>query len=264
MTAGQLQAELTGAEVGESTAWDDYLTAEIRIELPDGPVRVYPGPPFQASGRYPDPDGRPIAVITAHNPGGVTVADEANDKAQAALEAELDRRGIAWWPAAGADPDWSHVEASVAIPGLSEADALALGADFGQEAVFLLTPGSRKVIACATGRRSVTGWSVVPEAELEDEPADEGEIAHVLEHLIESHGPDPVNWEDMLLAESRWADEPAATPEDEVSGEFLLRLGGRHVIYETNGAEWDFEVIDAPDDETAIADFRAATGDSGG
>jgi hypothetical protein len=262
--------------VGESAAWDAYLTAEIRIEAPGGPVRVFASPPLQASGRYPDPEGRPIAVITAHNPGGVAAADEANEKAQRALEAELDRRGIAWWPADGADPEWSHVEASVAVPGMSEADALALGAEFGQEAVFLLTQASRKVVACATGRRTITGWTIVGEAELEADPHDiDDEVAHLLEHLAGEHGPDPARWPGALLAESRWdvpqspgdgtaedagTDSRGDAAEPEVTGEFLLRVGGRYVLYETNGPEWDFEVLDAPDDAAAVAAFRTATG----
>ena len=248
---------MTGGHASESAAWDAYITADIRIEAPDGPVRVFAAPPLQASGRYPDPEGRPIAVITAHNPNGLVATDEANEKAQAALEAELDRRGIAWWRADGADPEWSHVEASVAVPGMSEADALALGAEFGQEAVFLLTPASRKVVACATGRRTITGFMIVPEDELEADPHDvEDEVTHLLEHLADEHGPDPARWPGALLAESRW-DGPA----DEVAGEFLLRVGGRYVLYETNGAEWDFEVLDASDDSTAIAAFRTATGE---
>ena len=258
-------AGVAEAGVGESAAWDAYVTAEIRIELPGGPVLVYPAPPLQAAGRYPDPEGRPIAVITAHNPGGVVAADEANAKAHAALEAELNRRGLAWWPAAGADPQWSHVEASVAVPGMSEADALALGAEFGQEAVFLLTPVSRKVIACATGRRSVTGWSVVPEAEVSADAAQsvEDEVAHALEHLVDEFGPDPARWPDAPLAESRWHGEAhGGVPglEDEVSGEFLLHINDWYVLYETVGAEWDFEVLEASDDATAITEFLTATG----
>lgn len=250
--------------MGEFAAWEAYLVAEIRIEAPDGPVLVYPAPPLQAAGRYPDPGGRPIAVITAHNPAGVVVPDEANDKAQAALEAALDARGLDWWPAAGADPQWAHVEASVAVPGMSEADALALGAEFGQDAIFLLTPGSRKVIACATGRRSVTGWSIVPEAESKAFPAGgEDEIAHLLEHLASDRGPDPAHWADVLLAESRWDGEtgPGLAGPDAVSGEFLLRVRGRYVLYETNGVDWEFEVLDAPDNAAAIALFRTATGE---
>jgi len=257
--------------VGDPAAWDAYLTAEIRIELPGGPVRVYPAPPAQASGGYPDSAGRPIAVITAHNPGGSAATDEVNEKAQAALEAWLDARGIAWWPAAGADPEWTRVEAGVAIPGMSEADATALGAEFGQEAIFLLTPASRKVIACATGRRSVTGWTAAPEAETGVDPDGvEDEIAVGIERLASEHGPNPARWTDVLLAESRWdhetaVDDPAdALEHGEVSGEFLLRLAGRYVVYETNGAEWDCDLLDAPDDAAAIAAFRAATGDHTG
>jgi hypothetical protein len=225
---------------------------------------VFPAPPLQASGQYPDVEGRAIAVITAYNPGGVVADAVQNERAQQALEDELGRLGVPFWHAAGASPDWTHVEPSVAVPGMAEPDALALGARYGQEAIFMLTPASRKVIDCATGRRTLTGWVIVAEAELADEhdEADEAGVVAALERLAQELGPDPRDWDGVLLAESRWElDEAVELADGEVGGEFLLRLGSRYVIYETNGAEWDWSELQASDDAAAIETFSGYTGD---
>jgi hypothetical protein len=43
--------------------------------------------------------------------------------------------------------------------------AVAPGAEFGQDAIFVLTPGDRRVVGC-TGKRVVTtGWSIEPTLE---------------------------------------------------------------------------------------------------
>jgi hypothetical protein len=248
--AGENKAreEKEGAAVSE--AWDAYMTTEVRIELPDGAVRVFAAPPFTASGGYPDPAGRPIAVITAHNPHGRIVSADENEKAQGDLETELTRQGRDWWPAAGADPTWTHVEQSVAVPGMDEAEALELGTRYGQEAIFILTPASRKVVDCVSGRRSITGWVIASEADLAEDDF-ETALENELEHLVSAHGPDPCGWAVPVLAESRW----------ETGGEFLLRIGEAYVIYETDTVEWDWDYMSAPGDEPAIAAFREAVGD---
>jgi hypothetical protein len=238
---------------------------------------VFPAPPLHASGRYPDAEGRAIAVITACNPGGELRGAVENELAQAALEEDLGRLGVPFWHAAGADPQWTHVEPSVAVPGMSEHDALALGVRYGQAAIFMLTPASRKVIDCATGRRALTGWVIVAESELaaEHDEADEAEVVAAVEGLEREFGPDPRDWGSILLAESRWGPDEAdgdgagsveaAGAGDgagaDVCGEFLLRLGDRYVIYETNGAEWDWSELQAPDDAAAIEAFSDYMGD---
>jgi hypothetical protein len=254
-------AVLAGA--GQSTAWESHVATEVRIELPGGAVRVFPGPPLQASGPYPDPGGRPITVITAGAP----------------LTAELTRRGLHWWPAAGADSSWTRARQGAAVPGLSEADALELATRLGQEAIIVLTPASRRVIDCATGRRSVTGWVIVSEADLAEQDL-EADLEDDLDLLVADHGPDPRGWGIPVLAESRWDSGPAGPgpgsgepgspaqggPEPvgdnpPVAGEFLVLLRGHYVIYETEGVEWGWDHIEAGDDESAIAAFRLAVGE---
>jgi len=140
--------------------WDAYIAALVRIESPDGALWLKPAPIFRAEGRFPDRDGRTVSVVTAHNPGGRRASDRANAAAQARLEAEVGRRGLTWWPAAGGDPSWTHVEASVALVGVREPDAIALGAAFGQEAIFIFTRADRRIASCTDdGRVETTGWT---------------------------------------------------------------------------------------------------------
>jgi hypothetical protein len=101
-------------------------------------------------------------VITAHNPGGRPASGSDNAAAQAQLVAELEERGLTWWPAAGGDPSWTHVEDSAAVIGMGEADAIALAAQFRQDAIFVLTPADRRLIGCADSRVVATGWSSEP------------------------------------------------------------------------------------------------------
>jgi hypothetical protein len=144
----------------KSSGWGAYIDAVLRIEAPDGVIWVRPQPISRSTGQYPDPEGRTICVITAHNPGGRLAPDAENASAQARLTAELERRGLTWWPAAGGDPSWTHVETSAAVIGMREADAIALGAQFSQDAIFVLTPADRQVVGCAERRIVATGWSI--------------------------------------------------------------------------------------------------------
>lgn len=76
-----------------SGLWSAYGDALLRIETPGGVVWVGPAPVTQTRGTYPDPEGRVICVITAHNPGGQTLSYKENTKKQKRLERELNRRG---------------------------------------------------------------------------------------------------------------------------------------------------------------------------
>jgi hypothetical protein len=81
----------------EPGGWDAYVEAVMRIEAPRGVVWVRPAPVMQTTGAYPDPKGRAIYVMTAHNPGGRIASDTANASAEARLAAELERRELTLW-----------------------------------------------------------------------------------------------------------------------------------------------------------------------
>jgi hypothetical protein len=150
---------------GNPGGWSAYSDAILRIEAPSRVIWVRPAPISRTSGEYPEPEGRVICVITAHNPGGRLASGADNAAAQARLVAVLEERGLTWWPAAGGDPSWTHVEESAAVIGMDEADAIALGAQFGQDAIFVLTPTDRQVVGCAERRVVASGWSIEPEAD---------------------------------------------------------------------------------------------------
>ena len=165
----------------EPSGWDAYVGAVIRIETPGGVVWVRPAPVGRTVGEYPDPEDRAIYVMTAHNPGGRIASDTANAvngtrihlpstnaAAEERLAVELRRRAVTWWPAAGGNPSWTHVEPGAAMIGMDEADAVALGAEFGQDAIFVLTPVERQVVACTHKRVVATGWSTEPDARAGD------------------------------------------------------------------------------------------------
>ena len=57
---------------------------------------------------------------------------------------------------------WTHIEASVALVGLSEPEAVALGAGYEQEAVFVFTRADRRIGSCTDGRVETTGWTSEP------------------------------------------------------------------------------------------------------
>lgn len=107
------------------------------------------------SRRLPGPDG-PVHVIAAANPHGQTVSDEENRGRHAQLLRTVDDlagvgrspEAIRWWPAVATSPDGAHTEPSVVLAGLSRADAVALGLQFEQLAVFELTDEVQGVVPC--------------------------------------------------------------------------------------------------------------------
>ncbi len=142
--------------------WDAYTKAIVEIELSDGPVTVGTRGTLCASEvQFPDGQGRTIHVITADNPDGTTHSPEANEQARELLRAELDQAGVQVFTAAGGDLTWEHTEASFAVVGLTDDEALELGRMFEQEAIFAWTPEHWELIACDSGERFQYAWGAV-------------------------------------------------------------------------------------------------------
>ncbi|SED42019.1 Protein of unknown function [Streptomyces misionensis] len=162
---------VTGATV-LSPVWDHYRTAVVDIRLPGRTVHVEPRAFGTAEGRFPEAaGGAAVHVITAWNPRGRTASAGANARAHRLLLGRLRRLGLGWWPAEGGDPGGTHREESVAVVGLDDAAARALGRRFGQDAVFAWTPGAWRVLACATGAVSVSGWAASARGRARSRPA---------------------------------------------------------------------------------------------
>ncbi len=87
-------------------------------------------------------------VITAWNPGDARPTRQENDFANERLREVLSLRGLEPFRAVGADPDSEYFEESWAVTGLDDHDARAIGAEFGQVAVFRIADGTQTVLAC--------------------------------------------------------------------------------------------------------------------
>lgn len=90
-----------------------------------------------------------VHVITAWNSGDERPTREQNDAANRALRDCLVDRGLHPHRAVGADPDSKHFEESWAVVGLDDQEARAIGAAFGQVAVFRICDGMQTVLACS-------------------------------------------------------------------------------------------------------------------
>ena len=112
-------------------------------------------------GEWPWPSPDPVHILTAWDPGDDRPGEQDNRLRQAALEADLRPLVVALCPAVGVDPVTGHREEGVAVRGLTEADALAWGARYGQDAIFAWTPQEWTIVACTGGRRVVSGWTTV-------------------------------------------------------------------------------------------------------
>ncbi len=87
-------------------------------------------------------------VITAWNPGYERPGDDANAAANVRLHADLKALGCSPIPALGADQNSNHAERSWAVCGLDDAAVCALGARYGQWAVFRITAQEQTVLGC--------------------------------------------------------------------------------------------------------------------
>jgi hypothetical protein len=77
-----------------------------------------------------------FAIITAHNPGSRQLAAAENAERQTRLERQLIADGYEVFPAAHiADGGRWPIEASCFVPDLAVTEAVALAADFGQNAI---------------------------------------------------------------------------------------------------------------------------------
>lgn len=92
--------------------------------------------------------GSIVHVITAWNPGDARPTRAENDEANVRLHVELVARNLVPVRAVGADPNSDHFEESWAVVGLSDDEARAIGATYGQVAVFRLENGIQTVLAC--------------------------------------------------------------------------------------------------------------------
>jgi hypothetical protein len=94
-----------------------------------------------------------LHVITAWNPGSARPTPKENEAADEQLRQLLVESGLVPQRAVGRDPDSEHYEEGWAVTGLDDEEARAIGASFGQIAVFRLERNSQTVLACSADWR---------------------------------------------------------------------------------------------------------------
>jgi Protein of unknown function (DUF3293) len=145
-------------ELAPDDPWAAYERLVVEIRRGDGDqLVVHAAPPGEVD-PWPWATTGPVFVLTAWDPGDERPGTEVNRRRQAALEEDLRPLADAMWPAAGVDPHTGHGDEGVAVHGVPEAEVLALGTRYGQDAVFVWTPTSWAIVACAGGRRVASGW----------------------------------------------------------------------------------------------------------
>jgi hypothetical protein len=138
-------AELVWSRVdGRTALWDTYASTVIMIPRRRG---VLAGPGAVET----EPACAPMHVITAWNPGSVQRSRDANRAANAELRAVLVEQGCRPKTVIGESPDGRWREESLLVGGLSRERAAALGALFGQTAIFELDDERLRVIRCDDG-----------------------------------------------------------------------------------------------------------------
>ena len=144
--------------------WTAYTETVVRIDHPTiGRIVVTPEPSGRTQGLFPHESGRPIHVMTAHNPGRALSARE-NEQRQRQLLAGLEQQGdLEIWDAVGADVSWTHQEQSLAIIGLTDDDAREVARTFDQDAIFAWTPARWNLLSCIDDRTWHAGWTLTPE-----------------------------------------------------------------------------------------------------
>lgn len=120
-----------------------YRNTVVEISLPDGRTVC-----LTADERPPAELPLPFVVLTACNPASRPRAPWVNAVDQALLEGVLRARGCDTLDAIGRAPDGSWSEPSVAVWGLAPNDAVRLGGDFGQNAIFTVTQVGLQVLSC--------------------------------------------------------------------------------------------------------------------
>jgi len=139
--------------------WAGYARTVVEIARPGHDDLVVRPAPLGVVGEWPWGRADPVHVLTAWDPGLERPSAAENRRRQAELEAVLRPLAGGIWAAVGVDPVSGHREEGVAVLGVSEADALALGARYGQDAILAWTPLEWTIVGCTTGRRVASGWT---------------------------------------------------------------------------------------------------------
>jgi hypothetical protein len=140
------------------TLWDGFAEAVVRVMLDEAtPVILVPAPPGSV-GHYPF-EG-PVYIVTAYNPRGDRVDEATNQRSHAELVATAAAAGWSALPTVGSGPNGSMPEPGLAILDISLDEAVALGARFGQVAVYAWHPDRLEIVGVFEDHKRSLGWRV--------------------------------------------------------------------------------------------------------
>lgn len=131
----------------DAERWSAYLETTITAEVVPNTVESLNGPTASEQWLF----DAPVHVITAWNPYNIVRSREENDRANTELAVALARRGARFASARGSANDGLHFEDSFITWNLTRDEAIDLGREFRQEAVFELTADELRLVHCGTG-----------------------------------------------------------------------------------------------------------------
>ena len=92
-----------------------------------------------------------LHTLTGFDPFGRPAEAEANAEAHRRLVAQAEERGWDWEPVVGASPDAAHHELGIVTSGLTRAEAIAVGVDYDQLAIFEIDDEQVLLVPCDGG-----------------------------------------------------------------------------------------------------------------
>jgi hypothetical protein len=131
----------------DAERWTAYLDTTISAEVVPNTIESLNGPTAGEQWLF----DAPVHVITGWNPYNIPRSPEENDRANTELAMALARRGARFARARGSANDGLHSEDSFLIWNLTRDEAIDLGREFRQEAVFELTSDEFRLVHCGTG-----------------------------------------------------------------------------------------------------------------
>ncbi len=139
-----------------------YGQTIVEIPWPGGASMGVRAAPDVEDRAWPWPTVETVHILTAWDPGQQRPGLVHNRARQTALEAELRLFRVPLLRAIGVDAGTHRREEGVAVVGVAESDVLALGARYGQDAVFAWAPAEWAIVSCWDGTRLVSGWALCP------------------------------------------------------------------------------------------------------
>jgi Protein of unknown function (DUF3293) len=147
-------------QLSSADPWVSYGRTVVDVLRPEEGTLTVRSAPGADTASWPWPTEQPVHILTAWDPGPERPGPVVNRARQAALEIDLRPMALTLMAAVGVDPVTGRREEGVAVIGVAESVVLAVGACYGQDAVFAWTPATWSIVGCQGGRRITSGWAL--------------------------------------------------------------------------------------------------------